>query len=332
MNSKQELDQLIYQAQCYGSVEPIEYMVPYPNLGSLVEGQNIKLADQIWYAPNRLSYAELSRRVRRTVNWLLEAGITNQDRVLLLNCPSPEAEILSYAIWTIGAVLLLLGDGDIQGAVEATDPKLVIGQLDEEVNGVKSVITGKETTQYPKLAEAYSESISHRRQARLDEDAAIFWNEGKGIRLSHYNLLVNTNGVRIVLELDNFSKLRINLPSDSTAWIVLQALLPVYTGIVFSPNKGDISIGYPRQFEKLDFLVNFRWWKPLEQGISELLVVPEASAIIQVDDDIIPLLEVDRRIAGHLCLSGHSVMQGYLDDDFNNQVFIDGWLKLPTPA
>ena len=37
-----DLKKRIYQAQCIGNVEPIEHMVPYPNLRSLVDGQNIK--------------------------------------------------------------------------------------------------------------------------------------------------------------------------------------------------------------------------------------------------------------------------------------------------
>ena len=37
----------IYQAQCIGNVEPIEYMIPYPSMRSLIEGQNIKYAEQI---------------------------------------------------------------------------------------------------------------------------------------------------------------------------------------------------------------------------------------------------------------------------------------------
>lgn len=36
----------IYQAQCIGNVEPIEYMIPYPSMRSLIEGQNIKYSDR----------------------------------------------------------------------------------------------------------------------------------------------------------------------------------------------------------------------------------------------------------------------------------------------
>ena len=42
-----ELKQRIYNAQCIGNVEPIEYMIPYPSMRSLIEGQNIKYGNQL---------------------------------------------------------------------------------------------------------------------------------------------------------------------------------------------------------------------------------------------------------------------------------------------
>ena len=44
-----DLQKRIYQAQCIGNVEPIEYMIPYPNTHALIEGQNIKFAEQVIY-------------------------------------------------------------------------------------------------------------------------------------------------------------------------------------------------------------------------------------------------------------------------------------------
>ena len=37
-----DLKSRIYKAQTIGNVEPIEHMIPYPNLRSLIDGQNIK--------------------------------------------------------------------------------------------------------------------------------------------------------------------------------------------------------------------------------------------------------------------------------------------------
>ena len=40
---------LLYRAQTIGNIEPIEYMIPYPNTQSLIEGQTIKFGEQIIY-------------------------------------------------------------------------------------------------------------------------------------------------------------------------------------------------------------------------------------------------------------------------------------------
>ena len=44
---KSDIEKKIYQAQSIGNVEPIEYMVPYPNTSALIEGQNIKFSEQL---------------------------------------------------------------------------------------------------------------------------------------------------------------------------------------------------------------------------------------------------------------------------------------------
>ncbi len=332
MNFETQLQEKIYLAQCYGTIEPIEYMVPYPNLGSLVEGQNIKLADKTWYTPHDITYGQLLNRIRKTANWLLDHGIGNNDYVLLLNCPSPEAEILAYAVWTLGAIVVLAGDDDPEGVLAAIKPKLIVGEADENFENLEIIAVGADLKAYPGAAGNYPIELGTRWQAALDQDALVFWQSGRGIRLSHYNLLVNANGVRIVMETDNYDSLRINLPTNSTAWVILQTLLPVYTGIEWDPEEGLLTIGYPRQYENMDFLINFRWWKPLNQEIPELTIVPEATAVILIDEDIVPMLEVDRCETGSLCLSGHTVMQGYLDDHSNAQVFTNGWLKLSVPG
>ena len=50
-----DLKERIYQAQCLGNVQPIEHMVPYPNLRALVDGQNIKYGEKLVYADNKLT-------------------------------------------------------------------------------------------------------------------------------------------------------------------------------------------------------------------------------------------------------------------------------------
>ena len=44
----------IYNAQCLGNIEPVEYIVPYPNIFSLLEGENVKFGN------NSVSYTHLT--------------------------------------------------------------------------------------------------------------------------------------------------------------------------------------------------------------------------------------------------------------------------------
>ena len=50
-----DLQKRIYKAQCIGNVEPIEYMIPYPNTHALIEGQNIKFAEQVIYEQGNIT-------------------------------------------------------------------------------------------------------------------------------------------------------------------------------------------------------------------------------------------------------------------------------------
>ena len=64
-----DLKRLIYKAQCIGNVEPIEYMVPYPNLRALIEGQNIKYGKKMVYADYGLSSDKIYRMAQQAANF-----------------------------------------------------------------------------------------------------------------------------------------------------------------------------------------------------------------------------------------------------------------------
>ena len=98
------IDNPIYKAQCFGNVEPIEYMVPYPNLRSLAVGQCIKFSENILFQDNGLTNGDFLKLINKYSNWLSVKGIVEGDRVFVQNIKSPIYEILSYAIWSLGAV------------------------------------------------------------------------------------------------------------------------------------------------------------------------------------------------------------------------------------
>ncbi|NQT97930.1 MAG: acyl--CoA ligase [Candidatus Marinimicrobia bacterium] len=317
MISTSDLQDRIYQAQCCGSVEPIEYMIPYPNLGTLIEGQNIKLAKRIWYGPQEITYANLLQRIDRTANWLESKNISNNDRILLVNCPSPEAEILAFGIWSVGAVLVLVGDDDIDGAITATKPKLIIGNNPNPAATIEFTAPGFITAACRELSDKYQ--VKHK--ALLSDEALVYWFNGKGVRLSHYNLLINTNGVHLTIISNDTKSLTVNLPANSTIWAVLQLLLPIYAGIELNHTAGDIYIGRMDQFDKPDFLVTNNPNNTDKDNPPRILIVPENTAVAQVGGTPVLMTEIKRVNDDRLLIKGHSVMMGYLGDALNELVF-----------
>ena len=101
------LKERIYLAQCFGNVEPIEYMVPYPNLGSLPEGQTLKHGNQILYHGPQITKIDFFEKVKIVANWLTKNGMKPEDRVFIRNIPFPYAEILVFGIWAIGSSVIL---------------------------------------------------------------------------------------------------------------------------------------------------------------------------------------------------------------------------------
>ena len=121
-----DIKKRMYQAQCLGNIEPIEHMVPYPNLRALVDGQNVKYGEKMVYADLGLTSDKVYRLAQQTANWLVSEGVKPKDRILMDQLPFPQCEILAFGIWTLGASLVLTGDGDLNGAKKSAAPVLTI--------------------------------------------------------------------------------------------------------------------------------------------------------------------------------------------------------------
>ena len=135
-NLQDELKERIYNAQCIGNVEPIEYMVPYPNLRALIDGQNIKYGQKMVYAQKSLTSDKLYRMAQQTANWLQSNGAAPKDRVMLETLSFPESEIAALGIWTLGCSLVFSGDEDFKSASDATKPVFTISK---ETNLLKEI-------------------------------------------------------------------------------------------------------------------------------------------------------------------------------------------------
>ncbi len=305
------LEKRISAAQAIGNVSASEYMVPYPNLASLVEGQTIKYGDKQVYPDYGLTNNDIYHLVQQTAHWLKSKNLRPGQRVLFKPLPFPDNAILAYGVWSLGGTIVLNEEEDYTTTATLTAPAMTLS---------KPLDLRKEISHQPdRLSPTYNPSLS--------DEALIFCQKGRGIRLSHYNLLVNTNGVMHALNLEHDQTFFAELPPVSTAWVVLQWLLPFYSGAAFTREKPDLSIALPQSNTQPDFIVDFHWEELEESDPPRLYVKPENTAFLALNRTPLHLTAIQGENRPHH-IQGHSVMMGYLDDQLNDRVFQAGWLKI----
>lgn len=304
-----ELKKQIYKAQCIGNVEPIEYMVPYPNLRALIEGQNIKYGKKMIYADHGLSSDIIYRMAQQAANLFSSLGLKPNERVMIETLPFPESEIAILGAWTLGSSLVFTGDSDFEGAIKHAKPNLVIT---------------KETKLLEKI-EKFSDDFIPKIKAFLEDEAVVFWSSNKGIRLSHYNILVNANGIQHAVDLYEDQFFDIEIEPNSLPWVILKVVLPLYSGAPICKDKADMSFGE----KDADYIIKYAWDSISGSLPNELNVCNENSGFISIDRQPIHLTEVDD-LNKPTAINGHSVMMGYLDENENQKVFKNGKLLIKS--
>ena len=277
-------------------------MTPYPNLRALIEGQNVKHHGKMVYADLNMTSSDIYRIVQQIAHWLVSEGLKPKQRVWVKQQSFPHTELLLFGVWTVGAsVILTDGSADINGVVEAD---LVIDEYP-----LSEKFRDPETQFYPTY------------KSLLEDEAMVFGTDGKGIRLSHYNLLVNANDVQRKLDLYDDGTFFVDLKPNSTAWVVLQVIFPLYTGASMTKEDPDLTIGT----SDTDYMVKYSWNDISKE--KNLYYLPENTAIISVGTDVLHLTSFDLN-KDQLTINGHSVMMGYTNNDENEEVFREGSLVL----
>ena len=302
-----DLKKLIYKAQCIGNVEPIEYMVPYPNLRALIEGQNIKYGKKMVYADYGLSSDKIYRMAQQAANFFTSLGVNPNERIMIQSLPFPESEIAMLGAWTLGSSLVFSSDDDYRNAIKVAKPSLIITEEMQFLEKIKE----QPDEFVPKI------------KAFLEDEAVVFWTGGNGIRLSHYNILVNTNGIQHAIDLYEDQFFDIQIEANSMPWVILKVVLPLYSGAPISKEKADISFGE----KDADYIIKYNWDSISNSLPNELNVCNENSGFISIGKKPIHLTEVND-LNKPTTVNGHSVMMGYLDKNENKKVFKKGSLYI----
>ena len=304
-----DLKKLIYKAQCIGNVEPIEYMVPYPNLRALIEGQNIKYGKKMVYADYGLSSDKIYKMAQQAANFFTSLSVNPNERIMIQSLPFPESEIAMLGAWTLGSSLVFSNDDDYLNTIKVAKPSLIITEEMQFLEKIKE----QPDKFVPKI------------KAFLEDEAVVFWTGGNGIRLSHYNILVNTNGIQHAINLYEDQFFDIQIEANSMPWVILKVVLPLYSGAPISKDKADLSFGE----KDTDYIINYNWDSISNSLPNELNVCNENSGFISIGKEPIHLTEVND-LNKPTAINGHSVMMGYLDKNENKKVFKNGRLYIKS--
>ena len=306
---KTDLEKRIYHAQCIGNVEPIEYMIPYPSMRSLIEGQNVKFSEQIIIQDPLITNLKFYDLVQQTAHWLDSIGLNPRERIIISELEYPQTEILLYGIWHLGAIAVIPANMDVNRVKQKSDTSLLVDQGIDLFKNIKDFPTNFEPKYKP----------------LLNDEALVTFEKEQGIRLSHYNLLVNVNSIQKALSIKSRTRYKSRLEPRSTAWVVFQAILPIYCGCIYDTVNPDFTIGETGN----DFNLRYDLQNMSEFSETDIAICPENSAGLSLEGSPFHLTDFSLE-NGELILQGHSVMMGYMDDSSNESSFRNKALYIPV--
>ena len=288
-------------------MEPIEYMIPYPSMRSLIEGQNIKFSEQVIFEKLSITNLKFYELIQQTAHWLESIGLKPKERIILTELDFPQTEILLFGIWHLGAISVIPANESLGTVKTICGTDLVIESGINLFDAIRDFPTNFDPKYKP----------------LLDDEALVTFEKGVGIQLSHYNLLVNTNSVQKAIDLRSRTRFSCDLKPKSSAWAVLKAILPIYCGCIYDEENPEIRISDSNG----DFILRNDLENLSEFGENELAICPENAAILIKGRKPLHLTELHVKEKG-LEIHGHSVMMGYLDDELNEKRFYDHALHL----
>ena len=162
-----------------------------------------------WYESGtrslHLKYDELVRQVMLMASWLSSGcGVRRGDRVVVISGDCPEALIAHLAVMSIGAITVPVNNSEservLKLVVDQVAPRVVL--LGRRVHRSLQAAYGCDMVRLPSLplAEAGNLSSWPCDEVLPDDPAVILFTSGttsapKGVCLSHYNLLINAEGL-----------------------------------------------------------------------------------------------------------------------------------------
>ena len=295
----------LYSAQTIGNIEPIEYMIPYPGTQAIIEGQIIKYGDKSIFSDYNLKNIEFYELIQKMANWLTEQGINPKDNVVIEENSSLQSLLLLYGLWHMGAKGVFLENSNVK-----INKKLNAKRINFEID-------------FQKILKSYPSVFIPKYKALLDETAIIMITVDKSIFLSHYSLLVNANSIQKALDLKSGMNFYCDLKANSTYWVVICAILPIYTMCPFTKKDPQYTFTYDDISQKQGYRLRKDLGNIEDFKANDIALCKENSAVLAVKNNPIHLTDFIVK-ENELWIKGHSLMSGYLEKELMS--FKDNYL------
>lgn len=200
-------------ARAYRGVASSDRLITRTTLPQVLQGLQSRggAPALTWYEADQpalaLSYEALSSQIRAMAFWLSqELGVQSGDRVVVLSGNCPETFTAHLALMSLGAITVPVSNQEslrvLQLIVDKVQARLVVTGRDVSQELAEVEVCKKQALPVmPLLAEEVPANFVWPAETVLPDDpAVILFTSGttsapKGVCLSHYNLLVNAEGL-----------------------------------------------------------------------------------------------------------------------------------------
>ncbi|THB85436.1 long-chain fatty acid--CoA ligase [Pantoea allii] len=163
-----------------------------------------------WYGMNgeiqRFTYYDLLLQIKKFAYWFLKChGITRGDRVIVISSNCPEVYITQLALMSIGAITVPVNNNEslrvLNEIIKKVNPQKIFEGRDVDEALLCGNLTPEKLPMVPLIKEQDFQSYEWpMSEIEADDPAVILFTSGttsspKGVCLSHYNLLVNAEGL-----------------------------------------------------------------------------------------------------------------------------------------
>lgn len=254
------LKEKIFQAQSVSGTPPTEPMVPYRNIGALLEEKTDRYEERpflIFYSDDgyrkEYSFREFYEEVHRTANFLLSSGIRKGDRIATISHNHSDTVIQYFAAFLIGAVVVPINVGEDDERVayiltnSVTRLAFVRNDYLDRITAIRTKVpsleqivqTGKAVNAslpfFPTEIAKHTAICKPSDVPGLQDEALIVYTSGttgnpKGVVLVQYNLLVDAMAITEWHRLSDDQRMMCVLPIHHVNGTIVTLITPLYAG------------------------------------------------------------------------------------------------------